>query len=42
METIKVPLNEDIKNCPPLQPRVKLRLMSADMVRSLRQSEEGL
>src|SRR5262249_9130124 len=30
METIKVPLNEDIKNCPPLQARVKLRLMSAE------------
>jgi hypothetical protein len=30
METIKVPLNEDIKNCPPLQPRVRLRLMSAE------------
>jgi len=30
METNKIPLNEDIRNCPPLQRRVALRLMSAE------------
>ena len=30
METVKVPMNEDIRNCPALQHRVALRLMNAE------------
>ncbi len=30
METVKVPLNEEIRNCPPLSRRVELRLMDAE------------